>query len=188
MVAVPVPLLVTVIGRLILAPVVRSATAFAPVLLSPRVIVALPNVPLPVLTVPLLITKFAKVQAVGEKVKVPVPVLTILPVAPVTTPAKAAGLVLAPPTVNVAEPSDRLPPRLPPPAREPIELLKLLRSSKTPVELFNVTAELFPKAEVLPARTVPLVTFRGPVNVFDPDSTIVPEGLVPTTADELSTP
>ena len=171
-----------------LAPVVRSAVGLAAVLLSPNTMLAVPKFPLAVLIVPLLMTMLGTLLVVGDNERVPVPVLTRLPVGPVIVPRNPAGLVLSPPTVKVAEPSKSVPPRLPPPLSEPIELLKLLRSRVTPLELLSVTAALLPNAVVLPARRVPLVTLTGAVNVLLPESTIMPLGLLPRTAEVLSRP
>ena len=75
--------------------------------------------------------------------------------------------MLVPPRVKVPEPSVTLPPFPPPPANEPICVLKLLRFNVTPAVLASVTAELFPKApltlgtETTPAVSVPRVTVVG---------------------------
>ena len=77
-------------------------------------------------------------------------------------PAKLV-LLLAPPTVSVAEPRVTLPPVLPPPASEPMLLLKLASARVAPLISANTIAELLPKARVLPACKVPAETVVVPV-------------------------
>ena len=88
-----------------------------------------------------------------DRVNVPVPVLVKPPV-PLITPAKAVS-VLLPPVVKVPAPSVTLPPVAPPPAKEPMLTLLPFKSRTTPAVLARVTAELLPKALVLPACKVP---------------------------------
>ncbi len=95
------------------------------------------------------------------RVCVPLPVLDKPPV-PLITPPKLV-LLLSAPVVRVPEPSARLPPVLPPPAKEPMLTLLLFRSSVTPAVLAKLTAELLPKAVVLPACNVPPLTVVVPV-------------------------
>ena len=71
--------------------------------------------------------------------------------------------MLSPPSVRLADPIVTFPPADPPPANEPIELLKSFRSSVTPNVLLRVTAELDPKAAFDPARNVPPLTVVVPL-------------------------
>ena len=68
-----------------------------------------------------------------------------------------------PPKVRVAVPSFTSPPAAPPPASEPMVLLNTSRSSVAPAALPIVTAELLPKALVVPAFSVPPLTVVAPV-------------------------
>ena len=81
---------------------------------------------------------------------------------PLMLPAKLV-LLFAPPRVSVAEPSVTLPPVLPPPASEPMLLLKLARSSVAPLTFARLTAEFEPNARVLPALSVPPLNVVAPV-------------------------
>ena len=71
--------------------------------------------------------------------------------------------MLSPPTVRLADPNVTLPPADPPPASEPIELLKSFRSSVTPNVLARFIAEFDPNAAFDPARNVPPLTVVVPL-------------------------
>ena len=60
-------------------------------------------------------------------------------------------------------PSVTFPPVVPPPESEPITVSKFVMSRFTPATLARVTAEVVPKAERLPALSVPVFTTVGPV-------------------------
>lgn len=72
--------------------------------------------------------------------------------------------VLFPPVVRVAAPRMTLPPVVPPPAREPIVLLKPVISKIADASFAMVIAEPLPKACVtIPALSVPKLTVVAPV-------------------------
>ena len=85
---------------------------------------------------------------------------------PLIMPPKVV-LVLLLPVVRVALlPRVTLPPRAPPPAKEPMVWLKLFRSSVAPEVLAMETAEPVPKAcppAAAPARMVPALMVVLPV-------------------------
>ena len=89
----------------------------------------------------------------------PVPTLVRAPLAAVSeiTPAKAAGLVLLPPTVSVFAAVIRTrPPEAPPPLSEP--MLALWRTSRVaPETLARVTAELSPRGPAVGVESTPVL-------------------------------
>src|SRR5579862_8446464 len=96
---------------------------------------------------------------VPARVNVPVPTFVRPPV-PVMLPLKVVDELV--PVVSVPEPKVTLPPVVPPPARDPIALLLLLRLRVTPAVLAKLTSELPEKAFTAPACNTPTFTVVVP--------------------------
>ncbi len=94
-------------------------------------------------------------------VHVPEPTL-VIPPAPEIAPPKVVLVSLLPVANTAPAPNTKLPPVLPPPAKEPMFKL-LLSCSKAPLILLSVTAELLPNALTWLVMTLPLLITVFPV-------------------------
>ena len=118
---------------------------------------------------------------------IPVPCLVNPPV-PLIAPEYDV-FALLPPTVNIPTPRETLPPKEPPPDKEPIVWLKPFRSKSTPAVFARTTVEFTGKALPTPAWSVPPLTVVVPRYVlFIPANRNVPEPCFVRPPDPLIAP